>query len=66
MEVKHLIKQKRIEKNLTILDVAKAVGVSEATVSRWESGDITRTCKGRRIFRITSERRQHGATHFYW
>lgn len=40
MEVKDLIKQKRIERGLTLKDVAKAVGVSEGTVSRWESGNI--------------------------
>ena len=35
-----LIKKRRKELGLTMLDVAKACGVSEATVSRWESGDI--------------------------
>ena len=34
------LKQKRIELGLTMLDVAKAVGVSEATISRYESGNI--------------------------
>lgn len=40
MEIKDIIKKRRIELGLTMLDVAKAVGVSEATVSRWESGNI--------------------------
>lgn len=40
MEIKDIIKNRRIELNLTMLDVAKKVGVSEATVSRWESGEI--------------------------
>lgn len=40
MEVKDLIRCRRQELNLTMADVAKAVGVSEATVSRWESGNI--------------------------
>ena len=40
METKQIIKNRRIELGLTLLDVAKYVGVSEATVSRWESGDI--------------------------
>ena len=35
-----LIKERRKELGLTMLDVAKACGVSEATVSRWESADI--------------------------
>lgn len=34
------LKQRRKELKLTMLDVAKKVGVSEATISRWESGDI--------------------------
>ena len=40
MEIKDIIKNRRLEKNLTLLDVAKACDVSEATVSRWESGSI--------------------------
>lgn len=35
------MKQRRLELSLTMADVAKAVGVSEATVSRWESGNIS-------------------------
>lgn len=34
------LKQRRKELGLTMLDVAKLVGVSEATISRYESGDI--------------------------
>jgi len=34
------IKKRRLELNLTMLEVANHVGVSEATVSRWESGYI--------------------------
>lgn len=40
MELKDILKQRRLELSLTMLDVANAVGVSEATVSRWESGEI--------------------------
>lgn len=36
-----LIKNRRVELGLTQLDIAKATGVSEATVSRWESGQIS-------------------------
>lgn len=39
-DVGKTIKQKRIEKKLTQAEIATAVGVSEATVSRWESGLI--------------------------
>ena len=41
MEVRDLIKQRRIELGLTQEEVAKHVGVSETTVSRWESGQIS-------------------------
>lgn len=37
----NLIKNRRIELGLTQLDIAKATGVTEATVSRWESGQIS-------------------------
>lgn len=40
MELKDIIKIRRKELNLNLLDVAKACNVSEATVSRWESGNI--------------------------
>lgn len=40
METKDLIKRRRKELGLTMAEIAKACGVSEATVSRWESGDI--------------------------
>ena len=40
MEVKDILRAKRIELGLTIYEVADAVGVRAATVSRWESGDI--------------------------
>ena len=40
MNANELIKQRRKELNLTQKEVANCVGVSEATVSRWESGDI--------------------------
>lgn len=40
MEIKDIIRNRRIELDLTMKDVANAVGVSEGTVSRWESGEI--------------------------
>lgn len=40
MNIGEKLKIRRKELNLTMLQVAKKVGVSEATVSRWESGDI--------------------------
>lgn len=40
MKLKEIIRTRRKELGLTLLDVAKACNVSEATVSRWESGDI--------------------------
>lgn len=38
--VKDTIKEKRLEHNLTMKELARKVGVSEGTVSRWESGEI--------------------------
>lgn len=40
MEIKDIIRIRRKELKLTLIDIAKACDVSEATVSRWESGDI--------------------------
>lgn len=38
--IKDILKGRRLELELTLEDVAKRVGVSPATISRWESGDI--------------------------
>lgn len=38
--VKDIIKEKRLEHNLTMKELAQKVGVSEGTISRWESGEI--------------------------
>ena len=38
--IQYLLKTRRKELGLTMKEVAKEVGVSEATVSRWESGNI--------------------------
>ena len=40
MEVKDIIRNRRIELDLTMKEVANLVGVSEGTISRWESGEI--------------------------
>lgn len=40
MNVKDIIRNRRLELSMTMKEVAERVGVSEATVSRWESGDI--------------------------
>lgn len=47
MEVKDIIKNRRLELGLTLLDIAKVVGVTEATVSRWESGNIANMKRSR-------------------
>lgn len=41
MGLKDIIKTRRVELGMTQAQLATAVGVSEATISRWESGDIT-------------------------
>ena len=40
MEIKDLIKSRRIELRMTMKELGDAVGVSEATISRYESGQI--------------------------
>lgn len=40
MEIYKIIKKRRQELGLTLNDVAKAMGVAESTVSRYESSDI--------------------------
>ena len=40
MEVKDIISTRRIELDMTMKELSQKVGVSEATVCRWESGDI--------------------------
>jgi transcriptional regulator with XRE-family HTH domain len=40
MAIKDVLRNRRIELQLTMKEVADKVGVSEGTISRWESGDI--------------------------
>lgn len=40
MKLNDTLKKRRIELGLTLIEVARAVGVTEATVQRWESGKI--------------------------
>lgn len=40
MSVQDIIRKRRLELGLTLKDVAKALGVAEGTVSRYETGDI--------------------------
>lgn len=40
MDIKDIIKKRRLELGLTLDELAIKVGVSGATVSRWESGEI--------------------------
>lgn len=39
-EIRSVLSERRKELGYTMKDVANLVGVSEATISRWESGDI--------------------------
>lgn len=40
MSVNDILKSRREELGLTMKELADSVGVSESTISRWESGDI--------------------------
>lgn len=53
MEIKDIIKQKRIEHGYTMKELAQMVGVSEATVSRWESGNLA-TMKHTKIMLLSN------------
>ena len=52
MEIKDILKNRLLELNLTMKEVSDAVGVSEATISRWESGDIE-NMKRSRIYALS-------------
>lgn len=39
-DLQNFLKQRRVEMGLTLKEVSQKVGVSEGTISRWESGDI--------------------------
>ena len=47
MDTKDTLRSRRRQLGLTQQDIARAVGVSEATVSRWESGDIAEVGSGK-------------------
>lgn len=53
MNIKDIIKQKRLQKKLTMKELAILVDVSEATISRWESGHIA-TLKQTKITRLAN------------
>lgn len=40
-DLKTIIHNRRVELNLSLEELAKRVGVTRATIYRWESGDIT-------------------------
>lgn len=40
MKTSDLIRMRRLELDMTMKELAVKVGVSEGTISRWESGDI--------------------------
>lgn len=46
MNVKDIIRERRMVLGLTMKEVADKVGVSEATISRWESGEIANMRRG--------------------
>ena len=46
MNVKDVIRENRLALGLTMKEVADKVGVSEATISRWESGEIANMRRG--------------------
>jgi len=53
MGMPEIIKKRRTELNLTLLDIAKNVGVSEATIQRYESGQI-KNIRQNKIMKLAS------------
>lgn len=53
MLLKNLIKQKREEKGMSMNELARKVGVSQSTITRWERGDIA-TMKQSKIVALAS------------
>ncbi len=47
------LKNRRKELKLTLIEVATRVGVTEATVQRWESGNI-KTIRGDKLYKLAS------------
>lgn len=45
--ISNIMKQKRLERGLTLKQIADMIGVTEATVQRWESGNIKSLRQGR-------------------
>ncbi|MDD6196568.1 MAG: helix-turn-helix transcriptional regulator [[Clostridium] aminophilum] len=41
MDIKDILKNRRLELGITMKELADKVGVSEGTISRWESGHIS-------------------------
>lgn len=65
MDISTIIKKRRAELDLTLLDIAKKVGVSEATVQRWESGNV-KTLRHSRIVKLAEALEMHPADLIGW
>lgn len=60
-----VLKQRRKELGLTLLQIADAVGVTEATVQRWESGNI-KTMRHEKITKLAEVLQVSPATLMGW
>ena len=61
MNVNELLKNRRIELGYTMKELADLIGVSEGTVSRWESGEIQNMRRNKvvalsKIFHLTPDK----------
>ena len=61
MTNQNLLRDRRLELGLTMKQVADAVGVSEATVSRWESGEIANMRRSRIVKLAMEQEKAAGA-----
>jgi transcriptional regulator with XRE-family HTH domain len=65
MEISKVIKDRRSELGITLKEIADKVGVSEATVQRWESGNIS-TLRHNRIAKLAEVLDVHPAKLMGW
>lgn len=64
-ELSSVLKQRRKELGLTLAQIADAMGVAEATVQRWESGNI-KSIRYEKIGKLADVLKVHPATLMGW
>jgi transcriptional regulator with XRE-family HTH domain len=65
LDISEIIRRRRAELGITLLEIAKKVGVTEATVQRWESGYVKNLRHGR-IVKLADALKMHPADLLGW